>query len=215
MKTTRANRAALAMARGLELFDVRDEDLRAAASELRDRDFCEVYGCANRHRRELADAVREGRQAEIEVEVRTGSGGPARPRPCRVRVFAKGESAGEDDKLGEGRLVMVEDVTMARRREAERARTHQLEAVALLAATLSHEINQPLGSILGRAQLGLLTLDEEEPDPGELKRGLKEIVDGVGRVKKILEKLHKVADIVKKPYVGDSEILDLEKSAER
>ncbi len=215
MRIRRANRAALALSRGVELIDVVDEDLKFAMQGLLEKDFRQAYGCATEKSKPLADAVRDGGEGEFEMELTTGPAGSARARPCRVKVFPKGESAEEDDKLGDGRLLLVEDVTQRRRQEAEHARAQQLEAVALLAATLSHEINQPLGSILGRAQLGLLVLDEEPPDLAEVRRDLKEVVSGVERVKRILEKIHRVADIVTKPYIGDSEILDLEKSAKR
>ena len=85
--------------------------------------------------------------------------------------------------------------------------------MTLLAGTLSHEINQPLGTILGRAQLSLMCLEQDGFEKALLKRDLEEVIQSVRRVSQILEKLHSVTEIVTKPYLGDAEILDLERSA--
>ena len=131
-------------------------------------------------------------------------------RACRCRVFAdKGGSGG----LGDGSLILIEDLAAYRRKEAEHAHEQQIEAVALLAGTLSHEINQPLNAILGRAQLALLGLSRDTPEKADLKRDMEEIVQCVRRISDILERLHSVTEIVTKPYLGETRILDLERSA--
>ena len=109
--------------------------------------------------------------------------------------------------------MILEDVTVSTREESARARREKLEAVALLAGTLSHEVNQPLGTILGRAQLALLGLDQPDAEGIDLRRDLTDIVENVARVSEILERLHQVTDIVTKTYPGGTRILDLEESA--
>ena len=48
----------------------------------------------------------------------------------------------------------------------------------------------------------------------ETLRDLEEIAQCVGRVSDILEKLHRVTEIVTKPYLGETEIMDLERSVD-
>jgi signal transduction histidine kinase len=206
----RANRAALALLRGVEIYHIPEEELKAALGYLKGGGFSDLFRCDAATARKLGDALREGREAEVEFEMKAASGASLL---LRAKCFGKGSYSEQGTSLGDGRLIVVEDITQRRRQEEIRARSQKLEAVALLAATLSHEINQPLGSILGRAQLALMGLDEKPPELEAVRRDLDEIVDAVARVRSILDRLHRVADIVTKPYLGDAEILDLEKSA--
>ncbi|MHC5056141.1 MAG: PAS domain-containing protein [Planctomycetota bacterium] len=214
MTIRRANRAAVAMAGRASPREV----IGASAGEV----FPDVLGGDGSP---VARAVRANLPLDEEVEApavpdaSASDVGPARgagqgkdaPRQvCHCRVFP-GEA--DADGLADGALVLMEDVTRRRREEAQHAQTQRLQAVALLAATLSHEINQPLGAIMGRSQLAQMNLEQEEPDKVVLKRDLDEIVQCVRRVSRILEKLHRVTDIVTKPYLGETEILDLERSA--
>jgi len=145
-----------------------------------------------------------------EVETTAGSDTDGPGTVCHCRVFP-GEA--DSDGLADGALVLMEDVTHRRRTETQHAQTQRLQAVALLAATLSHEINQPLGAIMGRSQLAQMNLDQDTPDKTILKRDLDEIVQCVRKISRILEKLHRVTEIVTKPYLGETEILDLERSS--
>ena len=201
MRIRRANRAALMLSR------------KASFLELKGLDFCDTFGCGGRESCPVADAVRSGREAEHEFEAPHTSGPSGAPMLLHCKAFANGGPARADDRLGDGKLMLVEDATLRKLQETEHGRAKQLEAVALLAATLSHEINQPLGTILGRAQLALLALDQKEADLGSVRRDLAEIEDAVRRVNDILGKLHRVGDIVTKPYVGGAKILDLDRSA--
>ena len=77
-----------------------------------------------------------------------------------------------------GELVLLEDVTRLREMEAAVAREERLSAVGRLAASLAHEIRNPLASLSGSVQL----LRESEPSPlhdivlREVKR-LNELVE--------------------------------------
>jgi PAS domain-containing protein len=138
---------------------------------------------------------------------------PILGRTYRPRILSTGTSTGDEGTLGGGVLIMIEDVTAFRRYESASSREQKLNAVGLLAATLSHEINQPLGAIMGRAQLAMIGLERAPLDVTALKKDLEEVVLNVNRVSQILDKLHQVTDIVTKPYLGEMEILDLEKSS--
>ena len=201
---------------------------RGSLLKLEGADACDVLGSFSAaSRRRLAEAVRSDRRAEFDLDIPLDSaaGGSSRVYHVRVfpaeagkkeprpRVFPDGGGKAESRGLGDGALVLIEDVTLSRRAEAEHAHEQQLEAVTLLASTLSHEINQPLGTILGRAQLSLMSLEQEGFEKAPLKRDLEEVVQCVRRVSDILEKLHRITEIVRKPYLGDTEILDLDRSA--
>ncbi len=195
----RANRAALAMAG------------RASPRELIGASACNVFvGILGGEDSPIAKAVRSNLSLDEEIEAPAEGGGEGPRTVYHCRVFP-GEA--DSDGLADGALVLMEDVTHYRREEAQHAKTQRLQAVALLAATLSHEINQPLGAIMGRSQLAQMHLEQENPDKALLKRDLNEIVQCVRRVSKILDKLHRVTEIVTKPYLDETEILDLERSA--
>lgn len=199
MRIRRANRAALTLSG------------RVSAADLAGASACDVYReTLGGEDSPVARAVGANRHLDHELTVAADAeaDGPRRVYHCRV-------FPGEADSKGlsDGALVLLEDVTHRRREEVEHAHAQRLEAVALLAATLSHEVNQPLGAIMGRGQLALMNLDQPSPDVTLLRRDIEEIVECVHRVTAILDKLHRVTDIVTKPYLGETEILDLERSA--
>ena len=199
MTIRRVNRAAVAMAG------------KASPRKLVGANACKVFEdlCPSDDA-PIVRAIRSNVQFDEEIETPTkpGEEGPRRVFHCRV---FPGEA--ESDGLADGALVLIEDVTHRRRAEAQHAQTQRLKAVALLAATLSHEINQPLGAIMGRSQLAQMNLEQDELDKAALKRDLAEITQCVRLVSRILEKLHRVTAIVTKPYLGETEILDLERSS--
>ncbi len=59
-----------------------------------------------------------------------------------------------------------------------------------------------------------MCLEQDGFEKALIKRDLEEVIQSVRRVSQILEKLHSVTEIVTKPYLGDAEILDLDRSAE-
>ncbi len=195
VRIRRANRAALLLSR------------RSSFKDILGRTPYEVFRWPEEDDCPVKQGIATRRDVEGEFEVVPDTLIGVMPRVFRCRVFASSR-AGLDD----GALVLLEDVTMSTREESERARREKLEAVALLAATLSHEINQPLGTILGRAQLAQLGLDQPDTKGTDLRRDLKDIVECVERISNILEKLHEVTDIVTKTYPGGARILDLDRS---
>jgi len=206
LRLRRVNRAALELS-GMESF-----------GDLLGRTCPEVFGCGAGEScpvrgRPVQDAARAAPAGEPQVGPSFLLARGLQRRTLRCQAFAGGRESPVPIGLGDGILVLVEDITERAREEAERTRAEQLEAVWLLAATLSHEINQPLGAIMGRAQLGLMGLERGAPDAAALKRDLNEIVQCVHRIVGILDKLHRVTDIVTKPYLGETRILDLDRSA--
>lgn len=116
---------------------------------------------------DLRDAASET-AGEMELEVR----GAREERTIVARVFPQpqreeGErtsrgSAGEESSLGGDRVIVLEDVTEAKR---QHHRMHQIEKLSSLGTLISgivHEINNPLATILGYADL-LQRRTSEEP----------------------------------------------------
>lgn len=106
----------------------------------------------------------------------------------------------------QGRLVrligMTADVTDVKRAQAEAfqlrdnlARVGRVAAMGELAATIAHEVNQPLAAVVVNAQACQNFLNRADPDLAEVKTGLAAIVrdagkatDIIGRVRKFLSR---------------------------
>lgn len=76
------------------------------------------------------------------------------------------------------------------RLRANLARDNRVAQLGHLSAWIAHEINQPLGSILNNAEVGLLTLrrNGEGPD-SPLREILREIRDDIRRASKVVERV--------------------------
>jgi len=83
-------------------------------------------------------------------------------------------------------------------------------ALMALAGTTAHELNQPLTSVLGFAELLKRKL---KTDDDSYKR-VDTIFREAERMKEIVKKIGKITRFETKPYLGDAQILDLEKSSE-
>ena len=90
---------------------------------------------------------------------------------------------------GEGRVLgaveVFSDLTEAKRLEAELQRVHTLAALGEMAATVAHEIRNPLGGMAGFA--ALLERDLEEDDPR--RRLVRKISEGISRLNRIVSSL--------------------------
>ena len=84
-------------------------------------------------------------------------------------------------------LVVVRDLSLNRLLHAELVQARRLAVVGGLAATVAHEINNPLAIILGRLEL---LREVEDPDAAALKRTLDLIQDHAMRIGLISRNLH-------------------------
>ena len=84
-----------------------------------------------------------------------------------------------------GAVGIFNDLTEVKRLESELQRVHTLAALGEMAATVAHEIRNPLGGIAGFA--ALLERDLEVQDPR--RRLVKKISEGVGRLNRIVSSL--------------------------
>ncbi len=116
-----------------------------------------------------------------------------------------------------GVVLVVSDLTerlqMERRLSVAQEKlvaTEKQAAVAELAGAMAHELNQPLTSVMGYAEL-LARRASEEPT---LKRATETILRETERMAEIVRKIGRITKYETKSYVGSAQILDLERSSE-
>ena len=100
----------------------------------------------------------------------------------------------------EARLERAQDELREREKHA---------AVAELAGGAAHELNQPLTSIIGYAELLGRRLEKESP----LYNAAEIIITQAERMAEIVRKIGKITKYETKSYVGGAKILDLDKAA--
>jgi PAS domain S-box-containing protein len=83
-------------------------------------------------------------------------------------------------------------------------------AVVELAGAAAHELNQPLTSIFGSAELMARKIKEDSPVAGSVKTILAE----AERMAEMVRKLGQITRYETKPYVGVTKIVDLDASSE-
>jgi signal transduction histidine kinase len=79
-----------------------------------------------------------------------------------------------------------------------------------LAGTAAHELNQPLTSVLGYAELLMRKLAQEDFAWAKVEIIHKE----AERMKEIVRKIGRITRYETKPYVGEARILDLERASD-
>jgi K+-sensing histidine kinase KdpD len=92
-----------------------------------------------------------------------------------------------------------EDVTARIKRE-------RINAIMETAATVNHEINNPLTAVLGNVQLLLLKRDDLDDD---LKRKLKAVEESALRIKEVTQKLMKITQDKITDYTNGIKMIDL------
>jgi signal transduction histidine kinase len=82
--------------------------------------------------------------------------------------------------------------------------------LAELAGATAHELNQPLTSVMGYADLLIRKLDPQSPG----YRAAQVIQDQAQRMAEIVRKIGKLTRYETKSYVGEQRILDLDRASE-
>lgn len=88
--------------------------------------------------------------------------------------------------------------------------TEKQALVAELAGAAAHELNQPLTSVMGYAELLRKKMSPDEPH----FRAVDIILREAGRMAEIVKKIGRITRYETKAYVGSAQILDLEKSSD-
>jgi len=110
---------------------------------------------------EVLGAVLEGRQGkrEFEVALQDGTG---LPRPVGVALSPLRSEEGDIT----GAVLLLRDLTEVRRLEARIRESEKLAAIGQMAATVAHEIRNPLSSLKGFAQLFARKFADGSPEAG-------------------------------------------------
>jgi PAS domain S-box-containing protein len=153
-------------------------------------------------------------------------GGRGRLEPVRVEVLARdGERVPVQLTAsliydGEEEVGIVAILSDLRERVRMEKRYHEMQErylrtqkqalVAELAGTTAHELNQPLTSIMGYAEI----LEKRLDDDGASRRAIDVIMSEAERMADIVKKIGKITRYETKAYVGSTQILDLDKSTE-
>ncbi len=173
--------------------------LHQGADGLKGRRFSDFFPGSQAWRDLLEDIDRRGFAASLEADLACGDG-----RKLRALVSAtlsRGESPG-DDTLH----FMVKDIEKQLRTREQMAQADKLASIGELSAGIAHEINNPLGVILGYTQLML-----RGEDPASERHGdLKTIEKQVRNCKSIVENLLSFARNAppKKERVDIHEVID-------
>jgi len=86
---------------------------------------------------------------------------------------------------------------------------HNEEILSQVATAVNHEINNPLMGIVGNLELALRDTKNDNVK-GILRRALQDAF----RIKDITRKLNNINKIVIKPYIGNSMMIDIDKSSQ-
>lgn len=105
-----------------------------------------------------------------------------------------------------GVLLMCADVTEKRRLEERLREAEQLALVGRLAVTLQHEINNPLQSLMGSAEMLLRRAGLPEVHCARLRTILEE----ARRIAERIESLRTLTEVKTVPYSAGIEMIDLD-----
>ncbi|MCW8133860.1 MAG: hypothetical protein KIS92_26165, partial [Planctomycetota bacterium] len=148
----------------------------------------------------LTDALTRGGKLNAEALAMLGADPPRAPRPVKLRPppaparvdlqrhgrHFENTVSGVHTDDGEtlGLVVVSRDITDRTLLERQVLHAEKLHAVGSLAAGVAHELNTPLGTILGYAQMLL-----EDPGASQTRRDLTAIEEQARRCKKIVQSL--------------------------
>lgn len=89
--------------------------------------------------------------------------------------------------------------------EAELAHVARVTTMGELAASIAHEVNQPLGAIVGNADICLMWLDEGNPDLTQLREAIHDIANDGHRASQVIARIR---SLVKK-QIAEKVSIDL------
>ncbi len=132
-----------------------------------------------------------------------------------VIEFFLAEAQDEDERLVKVITAVASHLDLAierklaeeklRRTQAELAHISRVTTMGELAASIAHEVNQPLGAIVGNADICLHWLDESQPDLDQLREALRDIAGDGRRASEVIARVRGLA----KKNAPDKAPLDL------
>jgi PAS domain S-box-containing protein len=131
-------------------------------------------------------AVATGEPLDYDVRFRRGSDGVYRWH--HVRAVALRDRRGRVVKWC-GVAIDFEDRKRAEQLESDLAHVNRVTMLGELAASISHELKQPLAASMTNAKAGLRWLGREQPDVAEARDAFQRIVEGGARAVDIIDRL--------------------------
>jgi PAS domain S-box-containing protein len=140
----------------------------------------------------FAGLLRGDRVVETELSIR-------RPSGELVGILQR-VTRHEDDAAWECVLVMAVDVTARREAQAkldtalaELARVSRVTTLGQLAASIVHEVNQPLSAVIAYGRSGLRWLTQEAPEAHRTRTCLEGVVANAGRAADVIARVRDLA----------------------
>jgi PAS domain S-box-containing protein len=149
-----------------------------------------------------------GRLEDYRVDMIDASGQKLAVKLSAALIMEDGHPIGSVGIFTDIREKLRMEARLARAQEELRDREKQA-AVAELAGATAHELNQPLTSVMGYAQMISRRLEDDSP----LRNAADVIVTQSERMAEIVRKIGKITRYETMSYVGGAKILDLEKAA--
>jgi PAS domain S-box-containing protein len=123
-------------------------------------------------------------------------------------IYEEGREVGTVGIIGDLRERLRIEQRLAQAQE-KLVETEKQSLIAELAGTTAHELNQPLTSVMGYAELLKRRLPREDAN----MRAVDTILREAERMAEIVRKIGKITRYETKTYVGGTQILDLDKSS--
>jgi DNA-binding response OmpR family regulator len=93
--------------------------------------------------------------------------------------------------------------------ETELVKSKQLETALSMLVTLQHEINNPLAGIMGNAE----SLQEWRTlPPSEVDNSISAVFEQSKRIRDVVQKLSSIRKVVESTYIGDTKMIDINRS---
>ncbi|SMQ30380.1 PAS domain S-box-containing protein [Pseudomonas helmanticensis] len=114
-----------------------------------------------------------------------------------VQMLAQLILDGEDDCEYVGALMDVTDAKMSEealhRSEAQLAHVSRVATLGELAASIAHEVNQPLSAVTTNGTAGLRWLNREVPDLAEVRGAIERMVSETNRASEVIRRIRAMA----------------------
>ncbi len=168
----------------------------------------------------VADLYAPGEAARVMTLIRSGEhGGEGRlTPPARSEVMSR-EGAAVPVLVGAavvqlqgenvGSVGVIRDLRERIAIERRLAESEKMALLAELAGTTAHELNQPLQSVMGYAELLARRVPEDDPN----RRAVETISREAERMAKIVKQIGQITRYETTTYVGSARIIDLDKAA--
>ncbi|MBF0395903.1 MAG: PAS domain-containing protein [Desulfobacterales bacterium] len=112
-----------------------------------------------------------------------------------------------------GILANFKDLSFRKEAEQRRIHSERLQGVIEMAGAVCHELNQPMQSLLGYAELlGMIISREPNPNKDYIEK-INRIKEQIKRMSDITKKLMRITKYETRDYVSGMKIVDIDKSS--